>query len=278
MREQQRELSGNQFRKRCRGEYLHVLRVREWQDLVGQLRQRGEGGRRALNQTPAEPDEIHRALLAGPARRTSGCKRPARARASYRVRRARGALRALPRLGARAQAAGLGDGRRAGRDDAAVGPHGRAHRPGVDRAARRPPRPRARTASRAGTASAARSSRRARDAVRPADRRRPHGRLRAHRSGASRASCSSASALVERDWDDAPRVLRRQRAADGGGRGAGGPRAPRATCSPTRRSLLRLLRRARAGRASCPARLRALVARRAPARPGAADAAARAAA
>ena len=38
LREQQRELSGNQFRKRCRAEYLHYLRVREWKDLVGQLR------------------------------------------------------------------------------------------------------------------------------------------------------------------------------------------------------------------------------------------------
>ena len=39
LREQQRELSGNQFRKRCKAEYLHYLRVREWQDLAGQLRQ-----------------------------------------------------------------------------------------------------------------------------------------------------------------------------------------------------------------------------------------------
>ena len=34
-----RELSGNQFRKRCKAEFLHYLRVREWQDLAGQLRQ-----------------------------------------------------------------------------------------------------------------------------------------------------------------------------------------------------------------------------------------------
>ena len=34
----QDELSSSQFRKRCRAEYLNFLRVREWQDLHGQLR------------------------------------------------------------------------------------------------------------------------------------------------------------------------------------------------------------------------------------------------
>ena len=43
LREQQRALSGNQFRKRCHAEYLHHLRVREWQDLVAQLRQAAKG-------------------------------------------------------------------------------------------------------------------------------------------------------------------------------------------------------------------------------------------
>jgi ATP-dependent helicase HrpA len=39
LRTQQRELSSSAFRRLCRREYLHVLRVREWQDLYGQLRQ-----------------------------------------------------------------------------------------------------------------------------------------------------------------------------------------------------------------------------------------------
>src|SRR5699024_2728265 len=39
LHEQQRELSGNQFRKLCRKEFINYLRVREWQDLVRQLRQ-----------------------------------------------------------------------------------------------------------------------------------------------------------------------------------------------------------------------------------------------
>ena len=35
--EQQRELSGSAFRRLCRAEFLNYLRVREWQDLHGQL-------------------------------------------------------------------------------------------------------------------------------------------------------------------------------------------------------------------------------------------------
>ncbi len=39
LRMRQRELSSPAFRRMCRREYLHYLRVREWQDLYGQLRQ-----------------------------------------------------------------------------------------------------------------------------------------------------------------------------------------------------------------------------------------------
>ncbi|RMI30193.1 ATP-dependent RNA helicase HrpA [Nocardia stercoris] len=38
LREQRNALSSNQFRRMCRDEYLHYLRLREWQDLHGQLR------------------------------------------------------------------------------------------------------------------------------------------------------------------------------------------------------------------------------------------------
>jgi ATP-dependent helicase HrpA len=65
LREQQLALSGNQFRKRCHAEFLHHLRVREWQDLVGQLRQAAKGVGVTLGGAPAEPDAIHVALLAG---------------------------------------------------------------------------------------------------------------------------------------------------------------------------------------------------------------------
>jgi ATP-dependent RNA helicase HrpA len=59
LREQQRELSGSAFRRMCRREYLHYLRVREWQDVYGQLRQAAKELGIALGQDPparvAEP-------------------------------------------------------------------------------------------------------------------------------------------------------------------------------------------------------------------------------
>jgi ATP-dependent helicase HrpA len=39
LHDKQAELSGSAFRRLCHREYLHYLRVREWQDLYGQLRQ-----------------------------------------------------------------------------------------------------------------------------------------------------------------------------------------------------------------------------------------------
>ncbi|MGZ4604609.1 MAG: ATP-dependent RNA helicase HrpA [Blastococcus sp.] len=65
--EQADALSGNQFRRTVKREFLHYLRIREWQDLHGQLR----GTARRLGMTLAEPapepDEkgITAALLAG---------------------------------------------------------------------------------------------------------------------------------------------------------------------------------------------------------------------
>jgi ATP-dependent helicase HrpA len=64
-RELQRDLSSNQFRKRLKSEYIHHLRMREWQDLVGQLRQAAKQVSITLNHEPAEPDTIHQALLSG---------------------------------------------------------------------------------------------------------------------------------------------------------------------------------------------------------------------
>ncbi|WP_028061812.1 ATP-dependent RNA helicase HrpA [Candidatus Solirubrobacter pratensis] len=64
-RELQRDLSSNQFRKRLKSEYLHHLRMREWQDLVGQLRQAAKQIGIKLNHEPAESETIHRALLSG---------------------------------------------------------------------------------------------------------------------------------------------------------------------------------------------------------------------
>ncbi|OBH88711.1 ATP-dependent RNA helicase HrpA [Mycobacterium sp. E2733] len=69
LREQRKKLSGNQFRRLCRDEFLHYLRIREWQDLVGQLRSiardlgLNESG--AESDEPADPARVHAALLAG---------------------------------------------------------------------------------------------------------------------------------------------------------------------------------------------------------------------
>jgi ATP-dependent helicase HrpA len=65
LRERQRELSSNQFRRLCRSEFLNYLRVREWQDLYSQLRQvAGQVGVRAGSEA-GHPDRVHQALLAG---------------------------------------------------------------------------------------------------------------------------------------------------------------------------------------------------------------------
>jgi ATP-dependent helicase HrpA len=65
LRDRQRALSNNQFRKLCRSEFLHYLRVREWQDLAGQLRYAAKEAGVRINHTPAEPRDIHVALLSG---------------------------------------------------------------------------------------------------------------------------------------------------------------------------------------------------------------------
>jgi ATP-dependent helicase HrpA len=65
LREQQRELSGNRFRRLCKNEFLNYLRVREWQDLHGQLRQIAAGLDIVANPEPAPPQQVHLSLLAG---------------------------------------------------------------------------------------------------------------------------------------------------------------------------------------------------------------------
>ncbi|MBA3525061.1 MAG: ATP-dependent RNA helicase HrpA, partial [Geodermatophilaceae bacterium] len=65
--EQQKDLSGNQFRRLCKAEFLHYLRAREWQDLYHQLRQVARG----MDLDVGEPTEttngrgVHRSLIAG---------------------------------------------------------------------------------------------------------------------------------------------------------------------------------------------------------------------
>jgi ATP-dependent helicase HrpA len=65
LREQQQALSSNQFRRMCRAEFLNYLRIREWQDLYGQLRQIVKQLGVTIGDQPTDPDQVHRSLLAG---------------------------------------------------------------------------------------------------------------------------------------------------------------------------------------------------------------------
>lgn len=66
--DQRKERSGSSFRRMCRDDFLHYLRIREWQDLVGQLRGicRDIGIREGdARDEPADPARVHAALTAG---------------------------------------------------------------------------------------------------------------------------------------------------------------------------------------------------------------------
>ncbi|MCV7285648.1 ATP-dependent RNA helicase HrpA [Mycolicibacterium wolinskyi] len=65
LREQRNQLSGSAFRRMCREEFLHYLRIREWQDLVGQLRSIARDIGIRESDEPAEPASIRAALTAG---------------------------------------------------------------------------------------------------------------------------------------------------------------------------------------------------------------------
>ena len=65
LRGQRNELSGSAFRRMCREDFLHYLRIREWQDLVGQLRSIARDLGIAEQDEPADPARVHAALTAG---------------------------------------------------------------------------------------------------------------------------------------------------------------------------------------------------------------------
>jgi len=65
LKEQQQELSGSAFRRMCKSEYLHYLRVREWQDLHSQLRAACKSLDLQQNSSEADHDAIHSSLLSG---------------------------------------------------------------------------------------------------------------------------------------------------------------------------------------------------------------------
>ncbi len=65
VRDTQHRLSGNAFRRLCRDEFLHFLRIREWQDLHTQLRDISKDLGLNRNHEPAAAERIHTAALAG---------------------------------------------------------------------------------------------------------------------------------------------------------------------------------------------------------------------
>ena len=69
VQEQQKALSASAFRRMCKSEFLHYLRIREWQDLQQQLRQAckqvGFDTSRSARDGDPDLDTVHRALLAG---------------------------------------------------------------------------------------------------------------------------------------------------------------------------------------------------------------------
>ena len=67
LQKRQKELSGNQFRKEVRREFLNYLRIREWADVERQVRRqiKSAGKKPADGESAVNGDLVHKALLAG---------------------------------------------------------------------------------------------------------------------------------------------------------------------------------------------------------------------
>ncbi|MDW3125240.1 ATP-dependent RNA helicase HrpA, partial [Vibrio sp. 1974] len=65
IQKQQKALTGNQFRKQCKQDYLNYLRVREWQDVYFQIHQSMREMEFKLNDEPASYHGVHSAILVG---------------------------------------------------------------------------------------------------------------------------------------------------------------------------------------------------------------------
>jgi ATP-dependent helicase HrpA len=63
--EQQQKLSSSAFRRLCKNEFLNYLRVREWQDLIKQLKSIAKPLDIIPGNAKVNPDGIHQCLLAG---------------------------------------------------------------------------------------------------------------------------------------------------------------------------------------------------------------------
>ncbi|RLP10646.1 ATP-dependent RNA helicase HrpA [Propionibacterium australiense] len=65
LRTQRRRLSGNQFRRLCRAEFINHLRVREWQDLRSQLSGIGADLHLRRNDRPGSTEAVLQSVLSG---------------------------------------------------------------------------------------------------------------------------------------------------------------------------------------------------------------------
>jgi ATP-dependent helicase HrpA len=65
LKDKEKELSGNQFRRLVKSEYLNFLRIREWSDLYRQLTRAAKQVRLSVGEPSVNPDGIHKSLLAG---------------------------------------------------------------------------------------------------------------------------------------------------------------------------------------------------------------------
>ena len=65
LEEQQQKLSSSAFRRLCKSEYLNYLRIREWQDLLRQLKSVAKPLGLEFGVAKVDPDGIHRAILSG---------------------------------------------------------------------------------------------------------------------------------------------------------------------------------------------------------------------
>ncbi len=187
IREVRSGTSSNGLRRACREQYLNYLRIREWQDLVAQIRE-----------TPGRPGHRLEQRARGPRRHPSGAADrdalpggdvgPAPPRLPGG---AGGAVRHLPGIRAGALQPRVGHVLGAGRDVAAVRAEERRGQAGVDRGGGRPPGVpellRAALVGQAGRHDGGGAG----DPLRDPAGHRPTGRLRPHRPGCSAASSSS---------------------------------------------------------------------------------------
>ncbi|NDZ92552.1 ATP-dependent RNA helicase HrpA [Streptomyces sp. SID6673] len=65
LNDRRQELSGNRFRRMCESEFLHFLRIREWQELHRQLSRIVSDLDWTATASPRDADAIHRSILSG---------------------------------------------------------------------------------------------------------------------------------------------------------------------------------------------------------------------